>query len=283
MVKETEDPTGTETTQETTQESTQKSTQETTYETTHDHAHERPASAGARRISVTGARMLREALRHGGDALSAALREADDGLLLSALDEGLPAERATRVVVELVRRAPERGPELADAVCEKVLLAQLYLDPPHRAPGGAGGAGGPAPDPDRRLRVRNALMLYEGLVRPYARRGAVPELMACVLPGLWTAGDGAGREVVRRIVGTRQSTGFGEKGWKALFGGVAEESREHQEAAVRAARRAARRRWRRGSAEDASRIDLKPGQLWVSALLGFIAVALVLIVVLAAG
>ncbi|WP_349345229.1 hypothetical protein [Streptomyces rapamycinicus] len=36
-------------------------------------------------------------------------------------------------MVELVRRAPERGPELADAVCEKVLLAQLYLDPPHRA------------------------------------------------------------------------------------------------------------------------------------------------------
>ncbi|MBA6438652.1 MULTISPECIES: hypothetical protein [Streptomyces] len=268
MVKETEDPTGTEI------------AHETTHGHAHGHAHERPASAGARRISVTGARMLREALRHGGDALSAALREADDGLLLSALDEGLPAERATRVVVELVRRAPERGPELADAVCEKVLLAQLYLDPPHRAPGGAGG---PAPDPDRRLRVRNALMLYEGLVRPYARRGAVPELMACVLPGLWTAGDGMGREVVRRIVGTRQSTGFGEKGWKALFGGVAEECGEHQEAAARAARRAARRRWRRGGAEDGSRIDLKPGQLWVSALLGFIAVALVLIVVIAAG
>ncbi|MFE2183382.1 hypothetical protein [Streptomyces sp. NPDC059455] len=278
MVKETEDPTGTETTQE--QETTQETTHETTHGSTHDHAHEGPASAGARRISVTGARMLREALRHGGDALPAALREADDGLLLSALDEGLPAERATRVVVELVRRAPERGPELADAVCEKVLLAQLYLAPPHRAPGGAGA---PAPDPDRRLRVRNALMLYEGLVRPYARRGAVPELMACVLPGLWTAGDGAGREVVRRIVGTRQSTGFGEKGWKALLGGVAEESREHQEAAVRAARRATRQRWRRGGAEDGSRIDLKPGQLWVSALLGFIAVALVLIVVLAAG
>ncbi|GAA2322022.1 hypothetical protein [Streptomyces violaceusniger] len=267
MVKETEDPTGTET------------TQDTTRDTTHDHAQERPARAGARRISVTGARMLREALRHGGDALSAALREADDGLLLSALDEGLPAERATRVVVELVRRAPERGPELADAICEKVLLAQLYLDPPHHAPGGAGG---PAPDPDRRLRVRNALMLYEGLVRPYARRGAVPELMACVLPGLWTAGDGAGREVVRRIVGTRQSTGFGEKGWKALFGGVAEECREHQQAAADAARRATRRRRRRGGAEDGSRIDLKPGQLWVSALLGFIAVALVLIVVIAA-
>lgn len=85
-----------------------------------------------------------------------------------------------------------------------------------------------------RLRVRNALMLYEGLVRPYAQRGAVPELMACVLPGLWTAADGAGREVVRRIVGTRQMTGFGEKGWKALFGGVAEECREREEAAARA-------------------------------------------------
>ncbi|WP_240529279.1 hypothetical protein [Streptomyces antioxidans] len=256
----------------------------TTGRATHAHGHTgSPASAGARRTSVAGARMLREALRHGGDALSAVLREADDGQLLSALDEGLPAERATRVVVELVRRAPERGPELADAVCEKVLLAQLYLDPPHRAPGGVGAPGGPAPDPDRRLRVRNALMLYEGLVRPYARRGAVPELMACVLPGLWTAGDGAGREVVRRIVGTRQSTGFGEKGWKALFGGMAEERREHQEAAARAARRAAWRRRRRGRAEDGNRIDLQPGQLWVSALLGFIAVALVLIVVIAAG
>ena len=70
MVKETEDPTGT----------------ETAHETTHDHAHERPASAGARRISVTGARMLREALRHGGDALSAALREAGD--VVMAVDAG---------------------------------------------------------------------------------------------------------------------------------------------------------------------------------------------------
>ncbi|MEU9967255.1 hypothetical protein [Streptomyces malaysiensis] len=259
MVKETEDPKDT----------------EIAYDSTADRA--RPAGAGARRVSVTGARMLREALRDGGDALPAALREADDGLLLSALDEGLPAERATRVVVELVRRAPERGPELAAAVCEKVLLAQLYLDPPHRVPGGS------AADPGRRLRVRNALMLYEGLVRPYAGRGAIPELMACVLPGLWVAGDGAGREVVRRIVGTRQLTGFGEKGWKALFGGVAEECREYEAEAARATRRETRWRRRRGVADDAARLDLKPGQLWVSALLGFIAVALVLIVVIAAG
>ncbi|MFE2442503.1 hypothetical protein ACWDHW_17080 [Streptomyces melanosporofaciens] len=265
MVKETEDPTTTE-------------TRETRDDTTAERA--RTAGAGVRRVSVTGARLLREALRHGGDDLPAALRGADDGLLLSALDEGLPAERAARVVVELVRRAPERGPELADAVCEKVLLAQLYLDPPPRA---QGGADGPAADPGRRLRVRNALMLYEGLVRPYAQRGAVPELMACVLPGLWTAADGAGREVVRRIVGTRQMTGFGEKGWKALFGGVAEECREHEEAAARATRRETRRRWRRRGADDGGGLDLKPGQLWVSALLGFIAVALVLIVVIAAG
>ncbi|MBW8089370.1 hypothetical protein IGW14_15410 [Streptomyces hygroscopicus subsp. hygroscopicus] len=259
MVKETADPTDT----------------ETTYDTT-----ARPTGAVAPRVSVTGARALREALRHGGDALPAALREADDGLLLSALDEGLPAERATRVVVELVRRAPGRGPELADAVCEKVLLAQLYLDPPPRVPDGEGGA---AVDSGRRLRVRNALMLYEGLVRPYARRGAVPELMACVLPGLWTVGDGAGREVVRRIASTRQPTGFGEKGWKALFGGVAEECREYEEAAASAARREARRRWWRRGTDDGGRLDLQPGQLWVSLLLGFIAVALVLIVVLAAG
>ncbi|WP_078510290.1 hypothetical protein [Streptomyces himastatinicus] len=109
--------------------------------------------------AVRTLRTLREALRHGGDALPAALREADDGLLLSTLDAGLPADRATRVVVELVRRAPERGPRLADAVCEKVLIAHFYLD----QPGGSG-----------RLRVRNALMLYEGLVRPYADRGARP-------------------------------------------------------------------------------------------------------------
>ncbi|WP_236076163.1 hypothetical protein [Streptomyces coffeae] len=239
----------------------------------------------ARRFSVTGARRLREALRHGGDALAVALREADDGVCLSALDEGLPAERVTRIVVELVRRAPERGPELADAVCEKVLLAHLYLDAP--AGPAVGGAGrGSAVDPDTRLRVRNALMLYEGLVRPYADRGAVPELMGCVLPGLWSAGGGAGREVVRRVIGTRQPTGFGEKGWKALFAGVAEECRELEDAACRAARREARRRrwWpRRGDDDGGGRIDLQPGQLWVSALLGVIAVALVLIVVLAAG
>lgn len=126
MVKETEDPTNTEIADDTTAERA------------------RTAGAGVRRVSVTGARMLREALRHGGDDLPAALRGADDGLLLSALDEGLPAERATRVVIELVRRAPERGPELADAVCEKVLLAQLYLDPPPRV---QGGVDGPAADP----------------------------------------------------------------------------------------------------------------------------------------
>lgn len=247
--------------------------QDTERDTQYARNTERDRAAEVAPVSaVRTLRTLREALRHGGDALPAALREADDGLLLSALDAGLPADRATRVVVELVRRAPERGPRLADAVCEKVLIAHLYLD----QPGGSG-----------RLRVRNALMLYEGLVRPYADRGAVPELMACVLPGLWAAGDGAGREVVRRIVATRQVTGFGEKGWKALFGGLAEECREHaecreREAAVsRGARRPARWPARRRGTEDGGRIDLQPGQLWVSALLGFLAVALVLIVILA--
>ncbi|KAK1182705.1 hypothetical protein B7755_033995 [Streptomyces sp. NBS 14/10] len=222
---------------------------------------------------VAGARRLREVLRQGGEAFPAALREADDGLLLSALDDGMPADRATRVVVELVRRAPERGPELADAVCEKVLLARLYLD-----------AGEPS-GADDRLRVRNALMLYDGLVRPCAQRGGTPELLACVVPALWAARGGAGREVVRRIVDSRQPTGFGERAWKELFTSAAEECREHEAAAATAARRGARRWWlsrrlRRG--EDGGRIDLQPGQLWVSVLLAVISVALVLIVVLAA-
>lgn len=218
---------------------------------------------------VAGARRLREVLRQGGEAFPAALREADDGLLLSALDDGMPADRATRVVVELVRRAPERGPELADAVCEKVLLARLYLD-----------AGEPS-GADDRLRVRNALMLYDGLVRPCAQRGGTPELLACVVPALWAARGGAGREVVRRIVDSRQPTGFGERAWKELFTSAAEECREHEAAAATAARRGMRRRRpRRG--EDGGRIDLQPGQLWVSVLLGVISVALVLIVVLAA-
>ncbi|NUP39900.1 MAG: hypothetical protein HOY76_23560 [Streptomyces sp.] len=222
---------------------------------------------------VAGARRLREVLRQGGEAFPAALREADDGLLLSALDDGMPADRATRVVVELVRRASERGPELADAVCEKVLLARLYLD-----------AGEPS-GADDRLRVRNALMLYDGLVRPCAQRGGTPELLACVVPALWAARGGAGREVVRRIVDSRQPTGFGERAWKELFTSAAEECREHEAAAATAARRGARRWWlsrrlRRG--EDGGRIDLQPGQLWVSVLLAVISVALVLIVVLAA-
>ncbi|GAA2341949.1 hypothetical protein [Streptomyces cuspidosporus] len=221
-----------------------------------------------------GARQLREALRQGGEAFPVALREADDGLLLSALDEGMPAERATRVVVELVRRASERGPELADAVCEKVLLARLYLEAP--ASSGA----------DDRLRVRNALMLYDGLVRPCAERGGTPGLLACVVPALWAARGGAGREVVRRIVDSRQPTGFGERAWKELFTCAAEECREREDAAAAVARRGARRWWsrrlrpRRGG--DGGRIELQPGQLWVSILLGLISVGLVLIVVLAA-
>ncbi|MEU5024108.1 hypothetical protein [Streptomyces milbemycinicus] len=223
---------------------------------------------------VAGARRLREALRQGGEAFPAALREADDGLLLSALDDGMPADRATRVVVELVRRAPERGPELADAVCEKVLLARLYLD-----------AGEPS-GADDRLRARNALMLYDGLVRPCAQRGGTPELLACVVPALWAARGGAGREVVRRIVDSRQPTGFGERAWKELFTSAAEECREHEAAAATAARRGARRWWPRLGRPrregDGGRIDLQPGQLWVSVLLGVISVALVLIVVLAA-
>lgn len=241
---------------------------EATDETTGQAPRVGPAAPAA------GARRLREALRQGGEAFPAALREADDGLLLSALDGGMPADRATRVVVELVRRAPERGPELADAVCEKVLLARLYLETPEQS------------GHDDRLRVRNALMLYEGLVRPCAQRGGTPELLACVMPALWAARGGAGREVVRRIVDSRQPTGFGERAWKELFTSAAEECREREATAEAAARRGARHRWplrrrpRRG--EDGGRIDLQPGQLWVSVLLGLISVALVLIVVLAA-
>ncbi|MER6141549.1 hypothetical protein ABT174_15975 [Streptomyces sparsogenes] len=232
-----------------------------------------PATATAT-AAAGGARQLREALRRGGEAFPVALREADDGLLLSVLDEGMPAERATRVVVELVRRAPERGRELADAVCEKVLLARLYLEAP--ASSGA----------DDRLRVRNALMLYDGLVRPCAERGGTPELLACVVPALWAARGGAGREVVRRIVDSRQPTGFGERAWKELFTCAAEECREREDAMAAAGRRGARRWWsrrrrpRRGG--DGGRIELQPGQLWVSILLGLISVSLVLIVVLAA-
>ncbi|MGO4754928.1 hypothetical protein AB4212_41075, partial [Streptomyces sp. 2MCAF27] len=78
--------------------------------------------------------------------------------------------------------------------------------------------------------------------------------------------------------------------WKELFTSAAEECREHEAAAATAARRGARRRWlsrrlRLGMPRregDGGRIDLQPGQLWVSVLLGVISVALVLIVVLAA-
>ncbi|MDT0543351.1 MULTISPECIES: hypothetical protein [Streptomyces] len=244
-------------------EATDEGTDETTDQAERGHL---PAVAG-------GARRLREALRQGGEGFPAALREADDGLLLSALDGGMPADRATRVVVELVRRAPERGPELADAVCEKVLLARLYLETPEQS------------GHDDRLRVRNALMLYEGLVRPCAQRGGTPELLACVMPALWAARGGAGREVVRRIVDSRQPTGFGERAWKELFTSAAEECREREAAAEAVARRGARRWWplrRPYRGEDGGRIDLQPGQLWVSVLLGLISVALVLIVVLAA-
>ncbi|MEK8172805.1 hypothetical protein NKH77_38735 [Streptomyces sp. M19] len=97
-----------------------------------------------------------------------ALREADDEALLSVLDERTDVERATRVVRELARRA-RRGPEPAVAVCERVLRARLYLDGSDVSPYA------PAGDRlGRRLRVRNAITLYEALVRPGRRTATCP-------------------------------------------------------------------------------------------------------------
>ncbi|KUJ68722.1 hypothetical protein ACZ90_17785 [Streptomyces albus subsp. albus] len=259
-----------------------------------------PAHAARHRPGPTPA-AVREALAEfpereaGGTELRRpVLAGADDEVLLRLLADGLAAGPATRVVDELVRRAGYRRPETAEAVCREVLQALLYLDT-----GGSADRPRKPPTPSRppqeappgewEVRIRNAVALYEGLVRPHTARGRTTELLAVALPRLWNAPGGAGREVVRRILEAPGPAGFGEPGWRALFLSAVPEAAtarrppgagRHGPGAGRDRSRWSHRSGSRGG--DSGRLELRPGQLWVSTLLGLIAVALVMIVVLAA-
>lgn len=301
-----------------------------------------PPATGARPRSRPTSEEVRQALRTGADAARAVLAEADDTVLLRVLDAGAPQDALTgrqvrRVIDELVSRAGRRRPETADAVCREVLRSLLYLDRPAASvsDGGGGGAGDPdaerprpaagrtdtaAERPADSARIRDAITLYEGLVRPYAERGRTPELLAAVLPRLWNLPGGAGREVVVRIVDGPGPAGFGESGWRALFLNVAapgpwaptawdpgpwaptagdsgrwapspgdrgpwRQGREPAGPPDRAASGLPRRfrtaRHGRPRSTAGEGPGLRPGQLWVTGLLVVIAVALALIVVLA--
>ncbi|MFH8366621.1 hypothetical protein [Streptomyces sp. NPDC018031] len=278
-----------------------------------------PASGGPPGRPRSAPEVVREALLSSADAARAVLAGADDGVLLGVLagsgpDDGLSARRLTRVVDELVSRAGRRRPETADAVCREVLRSLLYVGRPDAPAGRGARSGGPRhPGTGREApahgpgeddtRIRNAVVLYEGLVRPYADRGRTPELLAAALPRLWNLPGGAGREVVVRIVDGPGPAGFGESGWRALFLNVAAPgpwapsswdpgpwprgtapAGWPERGALRPPDRSRAVRATRGGvpgSADNGRVELQPGQLWVTGLLGVIAVALVLIMVLA--
>ncbi|MBH5337443.1 hypothetical protein IHE55_22840 [Streptomyces pactum] len=178
----------------------------------------------------------------------------------------------------------------------------------HRLPAGRDGergwrpVAGPAdparPWPPEDSRIRDAVALYEGLVRPYAERGRTPELLATALPRLWNLPGGAGREVVVRIVDSPGPAGFGEPGWRALFLNLAAPGpwapsawdpgpwhRERDLPGRPSGQREPGGRAPYGAVRfrTAGRPEPRPGQLWVTALLAVIVTAVALIVVLALG
>ncbi|MFH8410813.1 hypothetical protein ACH4FX_39480 [Streptomyces sp. NPDC018019] len=229
------------------------------------------------------AEVLLTALHRDGEDAARYLHSSSDDVLLEVLEGGLPAAQADRVAHALIDRAPRRTAPDAHAVCERLLLARLFLGPwsGHRDED-------PVTGPDGRMRVRTAVLLYDELVRPYGEQGSVPGLLQRVLPDLWDGHDGRGRAVLRHLLEDGRPTGFGDKGWKALFDTATRQPQETPRtprSTVRAFRRTDRRSRHSRPPDTADNTpEDQAGKLWVAALLMLIAVAVILIaVILVAG
>ncbi|WP_050515000.1 hypothetical protein [Streptomyces rimosus] len=228
------------------------------------------------------AEVLRRALHQNGDDAARYLHNSTDEVLLEVLEGALPAAQADRAARVLADRAPHRTVHDARAVCERLLLAHLFL-----GPGGGYRDEDPVTGPDGRMRVRTAVLLYDELVRPYAEQGSAPGLLPRVLAELWHGHGGRGRAVLRQLLDDGRPTGFGDKGWKALFDTATRTTAPQETApaprpAARGFRLPGRRsRDTRPPDDPYGREDDTAGRLWVTALLMLIAVAVILIAVIA--
>ncbi|MFH8343978.1 hypothetical protein [Streptomyces sp. NPDC018045] len=255
----------------------------------------RAVRAGTGLVRGVSAGELRQALH--GNGAEDYLADSADSVLLEVLGSGLPAEQADRVARVLIARAPHRTAADALEVCGRVLRAQLFLDPY-----GGRRDDDPVTGPDGRERVRTAVRLYDGLVRPHSEQGSVPGLLRQILPDLWHGHHGQGREVLGHLLADGRPTGFGDQGWRALFEAVTrtaaasatmtappgheEQPRGVRRFAGRAVGRGLRlpaRRPRPGRPPDDApdRTEATAGRIWVGALLMVIAVAVTLIAVIA--
>ncbi|MFI2238438.1 hypothetical protein [Streptomyces chrestomyceticus] len=159
------------------------------------------------------AQVLDGVLRRDGTEAGECLANSSDRVLLEVLGGGLPAQQADRVARVLILRAPHRSAAEAQEVGERLLQARLFL-----GPYGDRRAEYPVTGPDDQGRVHTAVRLYDGLVRPYGDQGELPGLLRQVLPDLWHGDRGLGREVLGHLLDDGRPTGFGEQGWRALFG-----------------------------------------------------------------
>ncbi|MFF3274779.1 hypothetical protein ACFYWU_28200 [Streptomyces chrestomyceticus] len=262
------------------------------------------------------AQVLDGVLRRDGTEAGEYLANSSDRVLLEVLGGGLPAQQADRVARVLILRAPHRSAADAQELGERVLRARLFL-----GPFGDRRAEYPLAGPDGQGRVHTAVRLYDGLVRPYGDQGELPGLLRQVLPDLWHGDRGLGREVLGLLLDDGRPTGFGEQGWRALFGAVTHTGPSHtgpshtgpphtgpatmaaapvREEPRRGVRGFAGRSGGRGlrsyvpgfrggrapdgvrdPERDRDREAAPAGQIWVGALLMVVAVAMIMIAVIA--
>ncbi|MEU4203646.1 hypothetical protein AB0B79_14380 [Streptomyces sp. NPDC039022] len=266
-------------------------------------SYDRPASPAVRADAGlargVSAQVLDDVLRRDGTEAGEYLANSADRVLLEVLGGGLPAQQADRVARVLILRAPHRSAADAHELGERLLRARLFL-----GPHGDRRAEYPVTGPADQGRVHTAVRLYDGLVRPYGDQGQIPALLRQVLPDLWNGDQGLGREALGHLLDDGRPTGFGEQGWRALFGAAthtvpettaASSVREEPRRGVRgfAGRSAGRglRSWvprsRGGRAPggardpDPDRDEAPAGRIWVGALLMVVAVAVIMIAVIA--
>ncbi|MFI9226900.1 hypothetical protein [Streptomyces rimosus] len=232
--------------------------------------------------------VLRRALHQNGDDAARYLHNSTDDVLLEVLEDGLPAAQADRAARVLVDRAPHRPATGIRVVCERLLLAHLFL-----GPGGGHRDEDPVTGPDGRMRVRTAVLLYDELVRPYTEQGSAPGLLPRFLPELWHGHGGRGRAVLRQLLDDGRPTGFGDKGWKALFDTATRTAAQPEREETRPARPPARGTGRGFRLPARRSRDTRPpddpyggtddtaGRLWLMALLILIVVPVILIGVIA--